>query len=151
LTWTYRDRRYTSPKSGLKRYGIIPVEFVFNPLFIGAYNIYHKSIKILLKSNFKCEECGMEGKYFAIESWINGNAKNSINMYGINKEGKEVQLTVDHIIPLSKGGGNNYRNLQILCFDCNQKKADTIKQDVISLYDDSNSKITIGDIINGSK
>ncbi len=47
-------------------------------------------------------------------------------------EGKCVQcgsnkdLEFDHIIPLSKGGSNTERNLQLLCGKCNRKKSSRI-------------------------
>jgi len=36
--------------------------------------------------------------------------------------GKAKPLTVDHAIPLSKGGTNQITNVQPLCFSCNAKK-----------------------------
>ena len=35
-------------------------------------------------------------------------------------------LTIDHIIPLSRGGTNALKNIQILCKTCNEKKGDKV-------------------------
>jgi 5-methylcytosine-specific restriction endonuclease McrA len=35
---------------------------------------------------------------------------------------KDVPLTVDHVVPLSRGGSNGAENLQPLCFTCNDRK-----------------------------
>lgn len=40
--------------------------------------------------------------------------------------GTTNNLTIDHIIPRSKGGTSRYENLQVLCGKCNVKKADKI-------------------------
>ena len=42
------------------------------------------------------------------------------------KCGSQEKLEYDHIIPLSKGGSNTARNIQLLCESCNRKKSDKI-------------------------
>lgn len=40
--------------------------------------------------------------------------------------GASDSLTVDHIVPVSKGGGSGRGNLQVLCSACNQAKGNTL-------------------------
>ncbi|MFN6513765.1 MAG: HNH endonuclease [Nostoc sp. CreGUA01] len=42
------------------------------------------------------------------------------------KTSLETNLTIDHIIPLARGGQNDISNLQTLCLACNQQKTDSI-------------------------
>jgi len=42
------------------------------------------------------------------------------------KCGSQEKIEFDHIIPFSRGGSNTYRNLQILCEQCNRGKSNNI-------------------------
>jgi 5-methylcytosine-specific restriction endonuclease McrA len=51
---------------------------------------------VFQRDNYRCQSCG--------------------------ETNQETQLTIDHIIPLAKGGSNDLSNLQTLCLKCNQSK-----------------------------
>ena len=35
---------------------------------------------------------------------------------------RETELTIDHVVPTSRGGKTNWENCVLACYDCNQKK-----------------------------
>ena len=90
------------------------------------YQVFCKSLT--------CPVCGITGVFFAKERAIARNpekvvdytgenfGKYHFNLYAIDKNGKEVLMTKDHIIPKSKGGSNHISNLQTMCTNCNSKK-----------------------------
>lgn len=58
--------------------------------------------QVRIRAKFLCEYC------HASEQW------------------QYVPFTVDHVIPLSKGGSNNIDNLALACFHCNRQKSNKV-------------------------
>ena len=84
-----------------------------------ALKMYRRDIK---NEVIICKCCKLEATYFALE--YNPRFKWHLNLYGLNTNGNEVMFTKDHRYPLSKTGLDLLKNLQVLCFPCNQKKKD---------------------------
>lgn len=53
-------------------------------------------------------------------------ARDSFTCRYCGRQSDKVELVVDHLIPVSKGGTNDQENLITACVECNQGKADTI-------------------------
>lgn len=76
----------------------------------------------------KCVTCGVEGVFFAKERDYATEVYH-FNLYGI-KDGEEVLMTKDHIIPRSQGGSNKLSNYQPMCSECNHKKGNSIEDTI---------------------
>jgi len=83
--------------------------FVNQPLYEAKKTKSRKGIgpklrrDVMQKDNYTCNECGASPK-----------------------TSKGVFLEIDHIIPVSKGGGNEIANLQTLCDVCNAGKGNQL-------------------------
>jgi 5-methylcytosine-specific restriction endonuclease McrA len=68
---------------------------------------------------------GSEGAYTGRE-WIDLVEKHDHRCAHCKRHEPEIKLTVDHIVPISKGGTNYISNIQPLCASCNSRKKDRI-------------------------
>lgn len=111
-----------------ERHSIYPVATIL-PL-IGLGGVFNTGqIKVSLRFRLRlfwhkgtvCVSCGIEGTQFAIERhW--GVLKWHMNLYCDSGR----MMTVDHIIPKSKGGRRILSNLQPMCSHCNGRKGDKL-------------------------
>ena len=76
----------------------------------------------------KCASCSLTGSFFAIEATKPNYSNYHLNLYAVTPTGKEVLMTSDHIVPLSKNGTGGLRNRQPMCQKCNLKKADKMPE-----------------------
>jgi hypothetical protein len=59
----------------------------------------------------KCVSCGIEGLYFTANAAIQGDrTAHYLALMGVDSQLNEVDLTSDHIRPLSRGGPNGLIN-----------------------------------------
>lgn len=86
-------------------------------------NMTSQRLQLFKTKGVKCCNCGVEGTFFASEI-AGDNVNPHLNLYGV-RDGEEVLITKDHILPKFKGGSNTLDNYQVMCRPCNaEKKAD---------------------------
>ena len=81
------------------------------PKTLRLFNIHRSSrtvkfsrFNILFRDHFECQYCGKHG-----------NAK---------------ELTIDHVIPVSRGGDNSWENVVTACGPCNSKKGNKLLKEM---------------------
>jgi 5-methylcytosine-specific restriction endonuclease McrA len=76
----------------------------------------HRRLQVFHEKGCKCVKCGVEGTRLAL-----GKANNGSLHWDVYTD-DFYPLTVDHIIPKSKGGPDHIDNYQPMCYLCNTKK-----------------------------
>lgn len=67
-----------------------------------------------------------------LQAWFRKCEKLGNKCQLCGKTNEESKLTIDHIIPVSKGGKNNINNLQPLCHSCNVHKSNKMPLDYLA-------------------
>ncbi len=106
-------------------------QVVFKPKFRGRdckvdfdgdmINMASDRYKCFAQKGTKCVECGIEGVFFAKERDRGSSNGWHFNLYAV-RDGKEILMTKDHIIPIAKGGTDSVDNYQTMCAECNSAK-----------------------------
>jgi hypothetical protein len=132
---------------GYERNGIYTLDEVFTQIGNSWAEFDGDFIKItsdryqVFRESLVCVRCGITGMYFAkersakkvrkqlkggkFETSFRGTGRTwHFNLYGL-QNGKEVMLTKDHVLPKSKGGGNDLSNLCTMCMTCNTEKGNS--------------------------
>ena len=82
----------------------------------------HRRLRVFHHKGLKCvnERCNKEGKYLI-------KAMNKAGGFHVDLYTADFELmTIDHIVPRSKGGKDELENLQPMCNSCNANKADKV-------------------------
>ncbi len=93
-----------------------------NPEYWNEWRADNPELARMHSQRRRAHEHAAEGTYTPAE-WKSLCAEYD---YKCVKCGQQVPLTVDHVIPLSKGGRNSIDNIQPLCGPCNSGKKDRI-------------------------
>ena len=89
------------------------------------WNKNHRAYRNYLDMIRRMRLRNIEGS-FTLEQWEDLKKKFNYTCPMCNKQEPEIILSIDHIIPISRGGDNYIMNIQPLCRSCNSSKGNKI-------------------------
>lgn len=92
-----------------------------HPEYNREYAQAHPEIIRLKTAHRRARKKKAEGSY-TVEEWELLKVQYKYSCLCCGRKEPEIKLTIDHIVPLTKGGDNTIDNLQPLCYSCNSAK-----------------------------
>lgn len=80
----------------------------------------HKRFRVYYHKGTICVSCNVVGEIIIKRKEKSGNVHYDLYTKDF------VMITVDHILPKSRGGSNDIGNLQPMCQHCNSRKGNTV-------------------------
>lgn len=81
----------------------------------------HRRLQVFASKGTVCVRCGVEGVHLL--SSVNPSGGHHVDLYTASF----VLMTVDHILPKSRGGASELANYQPMCQHCNGRKGNTLE------------------------
>ena len=104
----------------MNRLATFSIEEIFNG------KVTHHRLRVFKKKGLKCVNCNIVGSFVALYKDDAGAIH--LDLYAKDENGNDILMTIDHIIPKSKGGKNHIDNLNPMCCKCNFKKGSGYKE-----------------------
>ena len=127
----YGKPRIQRPSKKQNRIKTYPTELILNFINQNQKEAYYvdeegnrcklRRASVFAVRGIVCQYCKIEGKFFALEKHADDALH--FDLYGIDDNGYEILMTIDHVKAKSKGGRNHIDNYQTLCAICNEAKA----------------------------
>lgn len=81
----------------------------------------HRRLQVFAKKGTACVRCGVEGIHLL--SSVDPGGGHHVDLYTQDF----TLMTIDHILPRSRGGQNTLANYQPMCQHCNARKGNTLE------------------------
>ena len=82
----------------------------------------HRRLQVFAKKGTACIRCGVKGVYLLAS--VDRGGGHHVDLFTADY----TLMTIDHIVPRSKGGASSLANYQPMCQHCNSQKGNTLEQ-----------------------
>lgn len=96
-------------------------------ILLEGFRVSTKSLRYrVFRGRQDCASCGVVGAFFLLQRNDSDPSQPEdrahLNLYARGGNGEQILMTMDHILPRSRGGRDVLSNLHTMCFRCNSRK-----------------------------